>query len=476
MNDRIDLWIGEGLAPVGAEYFTVHRAHDGAAIGAVARASGRDLDHVLDSALAGAAAMRAMPAHRRARLLNQAADALEAQSEGFAITISTEIGKTIRDARGEVSRGPQNLRHAAAVALTMGGQAIPMDAVTGGEGRIGWTRLEPRGVIAAIVPFNFPLNLLIHKLAPALATGNAVVIKPASAAVLVSHQLARLLADVGFPAGSVCVVPGPGDEIGEGLATDRRVAMVSFTGSVPVGLRLRSVAGPKPVTLELGSNSANVVFADADLDRAVPALVASAFGFAGQVCLSAQRLLVERPILEAFLERFEAATAALRGGDPLDEATDLSPLIATSEVTRVGAWVEEAASSGGRLVRGGAAMDARHFAPTIVEAPSFATRLFREEVFGPVVGIYPFDGADEAVALANDSRFGLQAGVFTRDVSRAMTMAERLHVGGVWINEASTFRQQNAPYGGVGESGLGREGVAWAAREMVEEKFVGIRL
>lgn len=474
--DRIDLWIGEELHPSAGGYVGVRRAHDGEAIADAARASGDDLDRVLAAATDGAAAMRAMPAHRRSRLLNLAADRLETESEAFATLIATEIGKTIRDARGEVSRGPQNLRHAAAEALTLAGEAIPMDAVTGGEGRVGWTRLEPRGVIAAIVPFNFPLNLLIHKLAPALATGNAVVIKPASAAVLAAHRLARLLAEVGFPPGSVCVVPGPGDEIGEGLATDPRVAMVSFTGSVPVGLRLRAVAGLKPVTLELGSNSANLVFADADLDRAVPALTASAFGFAGQVCLSAQRLLVERAVLGEFLDRFEAAAAALRAGDPRDETTDLSPLIAPSEVVRVSAWVDEATASGGRLVRGGAAEDLRYYAPTIVEGPAFGTRLFRDEIFGPVVGIYPFDSLDEAVAIANDSRFGLQAGVFTRDVTRAMTVAERLHVGGVWINEASTFRQQNAPYGGVGDSGLGREGVRWAAREMVEEKFVGIRL
>ncbi len=474
--DRIDLWIGEDLAPDAGGYVGSHRAHDGETIADVARATQDDLDPVLEAATAGAAAMATMPAHRRARLLNLAADRLEAESEDFANLIATEIGKTIRDARGEVSRGPQNLRHAAAEALTMAGSVVPMDAVTGGEGRIGWTRLEPRGVIAAIVPFNFPLNLLIHKLAPALATGNAIVIKPASAAVLAAHRLARLLAEVGFPPGSVCVAPGPGDEIGEGLATDPRVAMVTFTGSVPVGLRLRAASGLKPITLELGSNSANLVFGDADLDRAVPALTASAFGFAGQVCLSAQRLFVERAVLGEFLDRFTAAAAALQPGDPRAETTDLSPLISRSEVVRVGAWVDEAAASGGRLVRGGPMDDPRYFSPTIVESPSFDSRLFRDEVFGPVVGIYPFDTLDEVIERTNDSRYGLQAGVFTNDITRAMTVAERLHVGGVWINEASTFRQQNAPYGGVGDSGLGREGMHWAAREMVEEKFVGIRL
>jgi acyl-CoA reductase-like NAD-dependent aldehyde dehydrogenase len=252
--------------------------------------------------------------------------------------------------------------------------------------------------------------------------------------------------------------------------------MVSFTGSVPVGLRLRAAARLKPVTLELGSNSANLVFADADLDRAVTALAASAFGFAGQVCLSAQRLFVERSVLDEFLERLLARTASLEGGDPLDEATDLSPLIAGTEVVRVDAWVAEAAASGGRVLTGGAPQGSRHFAATIVLEPAPETRLFRDEIFGPVVGIYPFDTLDEAIAGANDSRYGLQAGVFTQDVTRAMTVAQRLHVGGVWINEASTFRQQNAPYGGVGDSGLGREGIRWAAHEMVEEKFVGIRL
>lgn len=474
--DRIDLWIGDELAPADGGYVETRRAHDGEAIAAVARASAADLDAVLTAATSGAAAMRAMPAHRRARLLNLAADRLEAEFESFAQLISSEIGKTIRDARGEVSRGPQNLRHAAAAALTMAGEVVPMDAVTGGEGRVGWTRLEPRGVIAAIVPFNFPLNLLVHKLAPALATGNAVVVKPASAAVLPAHRLARLLGDVGFPEGSVCVAPGPGDVLGEALVADPRVAMVSFTGSVPVGLRLRAAARLKNVTLELGSNSANLVFADADMDRAVTALAASAFGFAGQVCLSAQRLFVERSVLDGFLQRLLARTAALQGGDPLDEATDLSPLIAATEVVRVEAWVSEAAASDGRVLIGGAPDGPRHFAPTVVLQPAPETRLYRDEIFGPVVGVYPFDTLDEAVAGANDSRYGLQAGVFTQDVTRAMTVAERLHVGGVWINEASTFRQQNAPYGGVGDSGLGREGIRWAAREMIEEKFVGIRL
>lgn len=474
--DRIDLWVGEDLAPSGGAYAGASRAYDGESIADVARATVGDLDRVLDAAMGGAADMRSMPAHRRARLLNLAADRLEAEAEDFARLISSEIGKTIRDARGEVSRGPQNLRLAAAEALNQWGEAVPMDAVAGGEGRLGWTRLEPRGVIAAIVPFNFPLNLLVHKLAPALATGNAVVVKPASAAVLPAHRLARLLAEVGFPAGSVCVAPGRGDELGEALVRDPRVAMVSFTGSVPVGRRLRLAASLKPVTLELGSNSANLVFADADLERAVTALTASAFGFAGQVCLSAQRLFVERPILDGFVSRLVERTLSLRLGEPLEEETDLSPLITEPDVERIHSWVGEAVDSSGRIVIGGERQGERGYAPTIVVEPSRNSRLFREEIFGPVVGIYPFDTLDEAIAGANDSTYGLQAGVFTQDVTRAMTVAERLHVGGVWINEASTFRQQNAPYGGVGDSGLGREGIRWAAREMVEEKFVGIRL
>lgn len=474
--DRHHLWVGEDLTPAGGNYDLARNAATGEPIAEVARASLADLDAVLRVAVAGAAAMRALPAHRRARLLNLAADRLEAQAEDFARLVSREIGKTIRDARGEVSRGPQVLRHAAAAALNLWGSSVPMDAVTGGEGRVGFTRLEPRGVVLAIVPFNFPLNLLIHKLGPALAAGNAVVVKPASTALLAAFALARLLAEVGFPAGAVSVIPGPGAEVGEALVRDPRVAMLSFTGSVPVGKHLRAIAGLKPVTLELGSNSANVVFGDADLGRATTALTGSAFGFAGQVCISAQRVFVERTVVDSFLDRLVTSIAALRDGDPLEETTDLSPMISPREVTRVGEWVQEASSTGGRILAGGKARGERHFAPTAVLAPARSSRLFRDEAFGPVVGIYPFDTADEAIAGSNDSRYGLQVGVFTSDITRALRAAEAIHAGGVWINEATSYRQQNAPYGGVGESGLGREGIRWAIREMAEEKFIGIRL
>lgn len=472
---RFDLWVGAPRRPSTGRYDPIIRAGSGEVIGEVARAGSDDLDAILDAARQGARAMADLPAHRRSRILATAADRLEEDGERFARLISEEIGKTLRDSRAEAARGPVVLRLAAAEALNLWGLGVPMDAVPGSEGRLGVTLREPRGVVAAIVPFNFPLNLLIHKVAPALAAGNAVVVKPASAAVRPAFALGELLAAAGLPEGAYCVATGPGPDVGRALASDPRVDMLSFTGSVAVGKELRALAGLRPVTLELGSTSPNIVFADADLERAVGSLVGSAFGFAGQVCISAQRIFVERPVLEAFVDRFVERTARLRAGDPLDEATDLSPMIRSTEVDRVASWVAEGVAGGGRLVCGGSASDPWHYEPTVVVEPPRASRLFRDELFGPAVGIYPFGTEAEAVAGANDSRFGLQAGVFTSDVTRAVSVARQIRAGGVWINEASTVRQQNAPYGGVGESGLGREGVRWAIREMSEEKFIGIR-
>ncbi len=474
-DGRFDLWDGEPRPPAGGGYDPIVNPATGEVIGEVARASSDDLDAVLQRARDGARAMRELPAHRRSRILAMAADRLEAEAERFARLISEEIGKTIRDSRAEVGRGPVVLRLAAAEALNRWGLGVPMDAVPGSEGRLGFTVLEPRGVVAAIVPFNFPLNLLIHKVAPALAAGNAVVVKPASAAVRPAFAFGELLASVGLPAGAYCVVTGPGPSVGRALVSDPRVDMLSFTGSVPVGRELRALAGVRPVTLELGSNSPNIVFADADLDRAVGALVPSAFGFAGQICISAQRVFVEGPVFEEFLDRFVERTRRLRSGDPLAEETDLSPMIRPQEVERVASWVAEGVAGGGRIACGGEPASSRHYEPTVVVEPPRTSRLVREELFGPAVGLFRFDDVDEAVAGANDSRYGLQAGIFTSDLTRAVDVARRIRTGGVWINEASTVRQQNAPYGGVGESGLGREGVRWAIREMSEEKFIGIR-
>jgi acyl-CoA reductase-like NAD-dependent aldehyde dehydrogenase len=350
-----------------------------------------------------------------------------------------------------------------------------MDASPSGEGKLAFTLRVPIGIVAAISPFNFPLNLVAHKVAPALAAGCAVVLKPASQTPLSALLLAELETEAGLPAGWLNVVCGPAGEIGDVFVDDERVKLITFTGSAPIGWALRERAPRKRVNLELGNATPVIVAADADLDDAAARLAGNAFSFAGQSCISVQRIYVERPAYDAFLERFLPRVESLKVGDPADEETDVGPLIAESERDRILAWIEEARSAGAELLAGGT-RDGELVRPTVLAKVAPEAKVSREEVFGPLVTVSPYETLDEAIALANGTRFGLQAGIFTRDAKAALRASRELEFGGLTVNEAPTFRADQMPYGGVKESGNTREGPAYAVREMTEERVVVFQL
>lgn len=419
--------------------------------------------------------MTLLPAYKRADILRKTSDLLAQQTEEFALTLAYEAGKPIRDARAEVGRAVQVLRFAADEAKKIEGELVPMDAAIGGENRLGMVYKYPIGVVAAITPFNFPLNLVLHKVAPAIAAGNTVILKPADKTPLTSVMLVKLFEEAGLPKGALNVVLGRGSVIGEKLVTDKRVKKITFTGSEKVGLAIKQQAGLKKVTLELGSNAPNIVFQDANLDQAVEGLVKGAFAFSGQVCISVQRIYVERTIYQPFLDRFIPKVKALKVGNPLDEETDIGGLITPDEAKRAFDWIQEATKQGAHIETGGT-LQGSVLTPTVLTHVLPDMKVVCQEVFAPIVSVIPFDSEEEAIAYANDSEFGLQAAVFTNDINRAFRVAKHLETGGVWINEISTYRQDNYPYGGVKLSGVGKEGVKYAMEDMLETKFIGIHL
>ncbi|MCS7008154.1 MAG: aldehyde dehydrogenase family protein, partial [Gaiellaceae bacterium] len=364
---------------------------------------------------------------------------------------------------------------AAVEARKLAGEVVPMDASPAGEGKLALTLRVPIGIVGAISPFNFPLNLVCHKVAPAIAAGCAVVLKPATQTPLSALLLAELETEAGLPPGWLSVVCGPAAEIGDALVADERVKLITFTGSASVGWALRERAARKKVSLELGNATPVIVAADADLDDAAARIAANAFSFAGQSCISIQRVLIERPAYEPFLERFLPRVESLVVGDPADEATDVGPLITRHERDRVLAWIEEARAEGGEVLVGGT-LEGSLLRPTVVANPPPDSKLACEEVFGPVCTVAAYDTLDEAIARSNATRFGLQAGIFTRDLKAALRAARELEFGGVTVNEAPTFRADQMPYGGVKASGNTREGPAYAIREMTEERIVVLQL
>ena len=418
--------------------------------------------------------LRGMPAHERARLLTRTAEVIAAHREEFATAIGYEAGKPVKDVAIEAGRGGELFGMAAGIARDINGEVLPMDAIRGGEGRWGLVLRQPLGVVAAIGPFNAPLNLIAQKVAPALAAGNSVVVKPASKTPVAAVLLARCIHEAGWPAGSCNVIIGPGSVVGDPLVADPRVRMVSFTGGTEAGRRIHERAGLKRVALELGSNAPNIVCADADLPKAVAAITRSGFSSAGQQCISAQRVYVQRPVLEQFTRLFLDAIAALKVGDPFDPDCDVGPMIAEEDARRIESWIGEATAAGARLLIGGKRERALLWPTVVTDVPPTA-RVHCEEVFAPLVTLTPFDTVDEVLALANASRYGLQAAAFTSDLNTALRFARELESGCVWINEGSRYRQDNYPFGGVKDSGLGREGVRYAIQEMSEIKFVGIK-
>lgn len=453
------------------ERIEVRNPESAAVVDTVPRGDVADAERALTHAESGARAAGALPVHERMRILHAAADAVLDTHETFARRIATEGIKTIREARREATRCADTLRLSAEEARRAHGETVPFDQRPGSEGRVGYWRPVPVGIVVAITPFNDPLNLVAHKLGPALAAGNAVVLKPDSRTPLSALALAQVLFEAGLPDGMLQVITGPGADIGPTLVGDRRVRTVSFTGGRDTGERIARQAGLKKLSMELGSNAPALVMEDADLDVAVPACVAGAFAAAGQNCLHVQRVFVHRACADAFTARFVEGARAVRTGPKLDEATDMGPMIDEEAARRVEALVQDAAGAGAELLQGGT-REGSVMAPTVMAGVPPTHELARDEVYGPVTLIETFRDPAEAVARANDVDFGLQAGVFTRDLAAAHRLADALRYGGVMINDSSDYRIDAMPFGGFKGSGLGREGVRFAMEAMTEPKLV----
>lgn len=456
-----------------AETMTVVSPFDGTEVGRVPRGGVGDIDAAIDEArrvLSG----RPIPAWRRAEILDHAAQALEADAERFARLIAAEVAKPIRTARAEVARATDTFRFSASVARTITGEMVALDASHAGAGKLGFTIRVPIGVVGAISPFNFPLNLVAHKVAPAIAVGCPVVLKPASSAPLTALALADLLIDVcGLPPGWLNVVTVEGSRA-SALVDHDGVEMITFTGSPDVGWAIRAAAPRKKVSLELGNNSPIIIEPDADLSSVAQRIAVAAFSFSGQSCISVQRIYVHHEIADVFAADLVAAAQQLVVGDPLSESTDLSSLISPRETQRVMAWVDEAVQQGAEVMTGGSLSSDGVIYPTVVAELSSQMKISHSEVFGPVVGIARYADFSDALRMANDTRYGLQAGVYTSDLGKAMTAARELDFGGVTINEIPAWRADQMPYGGIRNSGNTKEGPAYAAREMTRERLVVI--
>ncbi len=450
---------------------TIHLPYDGTPVGETYEADAATAERAVSAAHAGASAMAWLTQYERAELLERMRRLLERDAGEFALLVCYETGKPIREARLEVDRSHQTLIASADAARNLRGEVIPMEAAPIGKGRWAMTVREPLGVIGAITPFNYPLNLALHKIGPALAAGNSVVHKPSGNTPLSALRLARLIQEAGAPVGAYNVITGSGGKLGPRLINDPRVAMITFTGSVPVGEQIRAQIGLRRVTLELGSNSSVILEPDCDLETMIPRCVTGSFTHSGQVCISVQNIYLHESIAKVFTERFVAATQKLKIGHPLDESTDVSSLITIGEAERVEEWIERARSRGARVIAGGKRQNAT-MEPTVLVDVAPELEVCCREVFGPVVVLHPYRFLQEAVDAVNASEYGLQAGICTRDIGRAFQAARQLRVGGVIVNDVPSYRADHMPYGGVKKSGIGREGPHFAVEEMTELKLV----
>jgi len=459
-----------------AEHTEVLSPYDSSVVGTVAVAGREHIERAIDLAHEAHRSGARPPEHARAEMLQAAAVQIRERAEELAQVLAAEAGKPIKAARGEIARGADTFEFSAVEARKLCGEVIPTTGSSAGVDKLGFTLLQPKGVVGAISPFNFPFNLVCHKLAPAFAAGCPVVLKPSGDTPLIALELAKILLDVGWPRGFLSVVTGPSSELGPAFTEREEVTVLSFTGSTDVGYRIASDSPKKTVLLELGSNSPVIVDESADLAFAAERIAATAFSYAGQSCISAQRLYVHADVAEAFLDELLPRVEALVTGDPMDDATDVGPLIRTHDRDRIVSWIEEAVAAGARIRTGGAINDDGTLPATVLDQVTPDMKVSCQEIFGPVLAVQVVADFEEALRLSNDSDFGLHAGLFTTTLDRALLAARELDFGGVTINESPTFRLDQQPYGGVRDSGNTREGPAWAVHDYLEEKAILITM
>lgn len=457
------------------EVINVHDPQDNTVYSTVPKATKEDMLFAIEAAEEGAEIAKKMPVHERIAILNKAADYVRDNSELFAETIASEGSKTITEARGEVSRCQDTLRISAEEARRINGETIPFDQMPGHENRMGYYYKFPIGIIAAITPFNDPLNLVAHKVGPAIASGNAIIVKPATLTPVSAILLAEAFDAAGLPDKVLSVITGSGGEIGDTLVTHPSIRMVSFTGGLETGEQIAKKAGLKKLSMELGSNSPVIVLDDADINDAVSSCVSGAFWAVGQNCLGVQRVFVTERNFDQFVQKFVEETNEYKVGDKKDEQTDMGPLISEKEAIRVESWVNEAIDEGATLLTGGK-REGAFYSPTVLTNVATDAKIAQEEIFGPVVLLFQVKDLDEAIERSNAVNYGLQAGIFTKDIKQAFEAIGRLEVGGLMINDSSDYRIDGMPFGGVKGSGLGREGVKYTIQEMTEPKVVQFKL
>ncbi len=461
-------WTSEGtLVPVVNPY-------NGETLGELPTASAEMVDSAIQSAYDAREEMENLPIYRRAEILEKTAAYLESHRQAFIEQIALEAGKPVKWSEVEVNRAVENLKFAAEACKALHGETVPLDASRGSEGRMGFWIRVPLGVVAAISPFNFPLNLVIHKVAPAIAAGNTVVLKPASNTPGPAQLLVEALLESGLPPKAIQLVYGGGSDVGMQLVKDERIAKITFTGSPAVGRIITRNAGLKKLTLELGSNSGTIIDETADLEWAIARNIMGSFAYSGQVCISVQRIYVHERIFDPFIRRFVEETKRLQTGNPLDPTTDVGPMISELEAQRVEDWVDEALKGGAEILTGGV-REGSIVAPTVLTGVKPEMKVVCQEIFGPVVSITPIRSFTEGIEQVNNSIYGLQAGVFTRDLAHTLQAIRKIQVGGVMINDVPTYRVDHMPYGGVKESGIGREGARFAIEEMTNIKMIMIK-
>ncbi|MBI2089407.1 MAG: aldehyde dehydrogenase family protein [Deltaproteobacteria bacterium] len=453
----------------------VRNPYDHSVIDTVPKAEGADVEKALAFAERGAKVMAKLSGYERWRILRKAADIMAERNEEIGRLISTEEGKIIAEGRGEANRAVETMMGSAEEAKRLHGETVPLDGDPGGANKLGFTLRVPCGVVAAISPFNFPLNLVCHKVGPALAAGNSVIIKPATDTPLSALRLVEILLAAGLPPQGIQCITGSGGEIGDGLVADPRVRKITFTGSREVGERICRMAGIKKVTMELGSNCPLIVMPDAHLERVAAAVAATGYANAGQVCISTQRVLTAGRVYGDFLSVLSPKVQALTTGNQLDEKTKVGPMVREADAVRVGEWVQEAVAGGARVVVGGSRQGAI-YAPTVVADVKPEMKISCDELFGPAVAVTPFNTIDEAIALANQTVYGLGAGIFTENLEWAMKFAREVESGNLHINWGPQWRADLMPYGGLKESGFGKEGPRYAVEEMTELKMVVFHL